>query len=68
MLKSLPGHSAIIRLRKIIPEAFETITLDMIARFFIKSNDYETAYRAGHSCDTVDKIVKTYKSHRIVTE
>lgn len=61
-------NGSITRLRKIIPEAFETITLDMIARFFTKSNDYETAYREGHSCNTVDKVVKTYKSHRRVTE
>ena len=42
---------------KIIPEAFKIITLDMIARFLTNSKVYETAYRAGHSCNTVDKTV-----------
>ncbi|ORU94970.1 MAG: hypothetical protein A6F71_10130 [Cycloclasticus sp. symbiont of Poecilosclerida sp. M] len=41
-----------------------TITLDMVAHFFLKCKDYETAYREGHSCNTVDKAVKQYKSHR----
>ena len=28
-------NGSIVRLRKIIPEAFDTITMDMIARFFL---------------------------------
>ena len=31
------------------------------------NNGYETAYREGHSCYTVDKAVKRYKSHRRVS-
>ena len=60
-------NGSIVRLRKIVPESLNNIPLDMIARFFAKSNDYEMAYREGHSCDTVDKAVKEYKSHRRVT-
>ena len=60
-------NASIVRLRKILPESLDNIELDMIARFFSKSNDYETAYREGHACDTVDKAVKTYKSQRRIT-
>ena len=57
----------IIRLRKIVPESLDNILLDVIARFFSKAGDYERAYRDGHSCDTVDKAVKQYKSYRRVS-
>lgn len=60
-------NGSITRLRKIIPESLDNISLDMIARFFAKTNDYETAYREGHTCHTVDKEVKRYKSHRRVS-
>lgn len=60
-------NGSIVRLRKIIPEAFDTITMDMIARFFCKCNDYQSAYLEGHSCATVDKAIKKYKSHRRIT-
>lgn len=60
-------NGSIIRLRKIVPESFTTITMDMIARFFAKSKDYEDAYREGHSCFSVDQRLKEYKSHRRVS-
>ena len=60
-------NGSIVRLRKIVPESLDGITLDTIARFFSKSGDYETAFREGHSCDTVDKAIKQYKSHRRVS-
>ena len=60
-------NGSIVRLRKIVPESLTTITMDMIARFFAKSKDYETAYREGKSCHTVDQRVKEYKSHRRVS-
>ena len=59
-------NGSIIRLRKIIPESLDNIPFDMIARFFSKSNDYESAYSDGHTANTVDKAVKQYKSHRRV--
>jgi hypothetical protein len=61
-------NGSIVRLRKIVPESLEGIPKDTIARFFVKSQDYEDAYRDGHSCSTVDAVVKTYKSHRRVTQ
>lgn len=60
-------NGSIVRLRKIVPESLDQITLDMISRFFGKTCDYDTAYREGHSCTTVDKAVKQYKSHRRVS-
>ena len=57
-------NGSIVRLREIVPESLDGIPKDTIARFFRKREDYETAYRDGHSCATVDAIVKQYKSHR----
>lgn len=59
-------NGSIIRLRKIVPEAFDTISMDLISRFFLTCTDYEKAYKDGHSCVTVDAAVKVYKSHRRV--
>ena len=59
-------NGSIIRLRKIVPEGLATVSMDMITRFFLTCNDYENAYRLGHTCNTVDGIVKQYKSHRRV--
>jgi hypothetical protein len=60
-------NGSIVRLRKIIPESLDGIGNDVIARFFSRSSDYECAYREGHTCHTVDKAVKTYKSHRRIS-
>ena len=60
-------NGSIVRLRKIVPEALDNIPMDVISIFFANCNDYETVYREGHSCEMVDKIVKTYKSHRKIT-
>ena len=60
-------NESIVRIRKIVPESLDPISIDLIGRFFQKTNDYETAYREGHSCNTVDKAVKQYKSHRRVS-
>ena len=59
-------NGSIERLRRTVPEALDSITMDMIAKFFMKTNDYEDAYK-GHSCHTVDTVIKTYKSHRRIT-
>ncbi len=55
------------RLRKVVPESFQQVTKETIGRFFEKCRDFESAYRSGHTCITVDKAVKEYKSHRRVT-
>ena len=59
---------SIVRLRKIVPEGLATVSQELIARFFTTCNDYEHAYRLGHTCETVDEKVKKYKSHRRVNK
>ena len=61
------ANGSIVRLRKIVPESLDNIPIDTIAKYFSKSNDYEAAYSDGHTCNTVDKALKEYKSHRRVT-
>ena len=55
----------ITRLQKIVPEALDTCTPELNKKFFRKTRDYLRAYR-GHTCWSVDKAVKQYKSHRRV--
>ena len=59
-------NGSIIRLRKIVPEGLDSVSADLIHRFFCTCKDYERAYRDGHTCNTVDAKVKEYKSHRKV--
>ena len=47
-----------------VPESLDGIGIDSIARFFHKSVDYESGYRERHDCHSVDKAVRSYKSHR----
>ena len=51
-----------------MPEGLETVTMDMINKFFLTCNDYEKAYREGYTTHNVDSIVKIYKSHRRVSK
>ena len=62
------GHcnGSIIRLRKIVPEGLATVNRELIHRFFLTCTDYERAYSEGHTCHTIDEVVKKYKSHRRV--
>ena len=59
-------NGSIVRLRKLIPEGFETVTNEMIKKFFVTCRDFEKAYREGHTTESVDAAVKQYKSHRRV--
>lgn len=59
-------NGSIIRLRSVVPQALATVSATTIYKFFLKSKDYERAYREDHSCYTVDKAIKEYKSHRRV--
>ena len=59
-------NGSIVRLRKIVPVALATTTKDLIRKFFLTCKDFENAYKDGHTCNTVDKAVKEYKSHRRV--
>ena len=49
-----------------MPEGLETVSMDMINKFFLTCNDYEKAYREGYTTHNVDSIVKIYKSHKRV--
>ena len=61
-------NGSIVRLRKVVLEGLATVSKDLIHRFFLTCKDYEKAYAGGHSCNTVDQMVKEYKSHRRVYE
>ena len=56
-------NGSIVRLRKIVPEALETVSID---NFFATCRLYEKAYREGHIGVAVESAVKQYKSHRRV--
>ena len=56
----------IVRLRKIVPEALETVSIELMNKFFATCRLYEKAYREGHIGDAVESAVKQYKSHRRV--
>ncbi len=60
------ANGSIVRLRKILPKGLDSVTKEMIMKFFQKSKDYEKAYREGYTTENVDNIVKLYKSHRRV--
>ena len=59
-------NGSIVRLRNIVPQALETVTTEMIQKFFKTCRDYEKAYRDGRTCKNVEAAVKVYKSHRRV--
>ena len=60
------SNGALTRLRKIVPEALDTYNPELNKKFFRKTRDYLRAYQEGHTCWSVDKAVKQYKSHRWV--
>jgi len=48
-----------------IGPALDSVTVDMIRKFFRKMRDYLQAYREGHIAGPeLEKAIKTYKSHR----
>ena len=53
-------NGSITRLRPLVPQAQETVTTDMIHKFFKTCRDYEKAYRDGRTCRDVDAAVKVY--------
>ena len=59
----LPG------LRRILPQALDSVSVISISKYFCKAHDYEKAYRNGHmhaAGKEVENVVKRYKSHRRV--
>ena len=61
------ANDLIVRLRKIVPEGLDTSTTELIRKFFVKSRDYLKAYANGCTCGYVDALVKSYKSHRRIS-
>ena len=56
----------ITRLRKILPEGLDSVTVEQIEKFFRTCRDYEKAYREGGTGREVEEREKMHKSHRRV--
>ena len=57
----------LVKLRQTIHPALESVTPDLIRKFFRKARDYERAYNEGLKAGKeVQEAVKKYKSHRRV--
>lgn len=55
------------RLRHTLNPALDSVTTDMIRKYFRKVEEYERAYREGKKAGLeVEKAIKLYKSHRRV--
>ena len=60
---TLPG------LRQIVNPALDSVSADLIRKFFRKVQDYENAYLEGKKAGKeLEKAIKVYKSHRIFFE
>ena len=57
------ADGTITRLRKIVPEGLDSVTIEQMKKFF---RNYENAYREGGTGREVEEHVKIYKSHRRV--
>ena len=62
------ADGTITRLRKVVPEGLDSVTIDQMEKFFKTCRDYERAYREGGSGREVEERVKLYKSHDECTE
>ena len=60
------ADGTITRLRKIVPQGLNSVTLDQIKKYFATCREYERAYREGVTGRDVEERVKVYKSHRRV--
>lgn len=59
---------SIVGLRKQVRPALDSVTVDLIRKFFRKVKDFERAYREGHVPGTgMTNQIKLYKSHRRVS-
>ena len=54
------------RLRRIVPAALATVSVDHIRKHFRKCRDYHRAYMEGKTAVDAVAQVKEYKSHRRV--
>ena len=52
-------------LRNIIEPGLDSVSVDLIRKYFRKAREYERAYREGHQAGMeVEMALKQYKSHR----
>ena len=61
------ANGTISRLRKIVPEGLDSVTVEQIKKYFRTCRDYERAYREGGTGREVEERVKVFKSHRRIT-
>ncbi len=53
------------RLRQIVDPALDSVSVDLIRKYFRKVVDYQRAYMEGKKAGKdLDKAIKVYKSHR----
>ncbi len=62
------ANGSIIRLRRIVREGLESVTLDLIQKYYATCRDYERAYREGHVTKEIEAVVKVFKSHRRISD
>lgn len=61
------SNSTVQRLRSIIRPALDSVSPDLIRKYFRKAQDYEQAYLEGHEAGKeLEQAIKVYKSHRRV--
>ena len=59
-------NGSIVKLRQIVPSSLDSVSVEMMNKFFRTCRDYEMAYRSGCKGKEVEATVKLYKSHRRV--
>ena len=59
-------NSTIVRLREVIPKSLESVTVEMMNKFFRTCRDYEVAYRSGCKGKEVEAAVKVYVAQESV--
>ena len=60
------ANGSIVRLRQIVPSALDSVSIELVEKFFRTCRDYETVYQGGYTGRNVEDIMKVYKSHRRV--
>ena len=59
------SNFTLARLRQIVDPALDSVSTDLIRKYFRKVQDYETAYLEGKKAGKeLEKAIKVYKSHR----
>ena len=52
----------LVKMRQLLDPALDSVTVDLIRKYFRKARDYERAYREGHKAGkAVEGAVKLYK-------